>query len=94
MEFIIPSFIVSRAVRVGASLGHSSRFRSSGLYSPRRPSVWAGGDIATVDMERDDGGLALSADRGASVDMGINGTDELSGLAAERGDGGGLSGRD
>lgn len=85
----LPSFIVPRAVRVVDSLGHSSRFRSSGLYSPRRPSV--GGGVVVVipiaDM-RLECGLSLSVVRGAGVDMGINGTDELSGLAAERGEGG------
>lgn len=85
----IPSFIVPRVVRVVDSLAHSSRFRSSGLYSPRRPSV--GGCIVVVIPATDmklDCELSLCVVRGASVDMGINGTDELSGLAEERGEGG------
>lgn len=55
----MPSFIVSRAVSVAASLGHSSRFRSSGLYSPLRPSVGEGVGIAAVDVKADCG-MSLS----------------------------------
>lgn len=43
--------------------------------------------IPAADMKLDCE-LSLPVVRGASVDMGINGTDELSGLAAERGEGG------
>ena len=87
---IIPSFIVSRAVSVVASLAHSSRFRSTGLYSPRRPSV-GGGVVTAVDMKANLG-VSLSVIRRASVETAINGTGELSGLAAVRGEGGPLLG--
>ena len=92
----VPSFIVPREVRVVDSLAHSSRFRSSRLYSPRRLSVSGGVVVAILGVGMKlDCELSLSVVRGAIVDMGIDGTDELSGLATERGEGGLLSeGRD